>query len=83
MYKIVEKKELAPPNIYSMDILAPRVANSAQPGQFVIVITDESGERIPLTICDYDKEKGTVNIVVQAMGCSTKKMVALEEGGIL
>jgi len=79
LYKIVEKKELAP-NIYSMDILAPRVANSAQPGQFVIVITDESGERIPLTICDYDKEKGTVNIVVQAMGCSTKKMVALEEG---
>lgn len=79
MYKIVEKKEIAP-NIYSMDILAPRVANSAQPGQFVIVITDESGERIPLTICDYDKEKGTVNIVIQAMGCSTKKMVSFEEG---
>lgn len=79
MYKIVEKKEIAP-NIYSMDVLAPRVANSAQPGQFVIVITDESGERIPLTICDYDKDKGTVNIVIQAMGCSTKKMVALEEG---
>ncbi len=79
MYKIVGKEELAP-NIYSMDILAPRVANSAQPGQFVIIITDESGERIPLTICDYDVEKGTVNIVVQAMGSSTKKMVALEEG---
>lgn len=79
MYKIVEKKELAP-NIYSMDILAPRVAESAKPGQFVIVIADESGERVPLTICDYDIEKGTVNIVIQAMGCSTKKMVAYNEG---
>ena len=79
MYKIVEKKDLAP-NIFSMDILAPRVANSAQPGQFVIVIVDEEGERIPLTICDYDKERGTVNIVVQAMGCSTKKMAEYKEG---
>lgn len=82
MYKIVEKKELAP-NIYSIDVLAPRVANSAQPGQFVIVITDESGgERIPLTICDYDTERGTVNIVVQAMGCSTKKNGCLRRGRI-
>lgn len=79
MYKIVEKKLLAP-NIYSFDVLAPRVANSAQPGQFVIVIVDDEGERIPLTICDYDKEKGTVNIVIQAMGCSTKRMVEFEEG---
>ncbi|NLW23055.1 MAG: sulfide/dihydroorotate dehydrogenase-like FAD/NAD-binding protein [Tissierellia bacterium] len=82
MYKIVEKKNLAP-NIVSMDVLAPRVANSAQPGQFVIVIADEQGERIPLTICDYDKEKGTVNIVIQAMGCSTRKIAALEEGDYL
>ena len=79
MYKIVEKKLLAP-NIYSFDIEAPRVANSAEPGQFVIVIVDDEGERVPLTICDYDKEKGTVNIVVQAMGCSTKRMVDFEEG---
>ncbi len=79
MYKIVEKKKLAP-DIYSMDVLAPRVAESAEPGQFVIVIADEVGERIPLTICDYDKEKGTVNIVIQAMGCSTKKMVNFNEG---
>lgn len=79
MYKIVEKKELAP-DIYSMDVLAPRVAESAKPGQFVIVIADESGERVPLTICDYDTEKGTVNIVIQAMGCSTKKMVSYNEG---
>ena len=79
MYKIVEKKDLAP-NIFSMDILAPRVAKSAQPGQFVIVIADEEGERVPLTICDYDTEKGTVNIVIQAMGCSTKKMARYNEG---
>src|SRR5699024_449145 len=63
-----------------MDILAPRVAESAQPGQFVIVIADGAGERVPLTICDYDLEKGTVNIVVQAMGCSTKKLDRLEKG---
>ena len=79
MYKIVEKKLLAP-NIYSFDVEAPRVANSAQPGQFVIVIVDDEGERIPLTICDYDTERGTVNIVIQAMGCSTKRMVEFEEG---
>lgn len=79
MYKVVEKKLLAP-NIYSMDILAPRVAKAALPGQFVIVIPDEMGERVPLTICNYDVERGTVNIVIQAMGSSTKKLVALEEG---
>ncbi len=60
--------------------MAPRVANSAQPGQFIIIIADEEGERVPLTICDYDKEEGTVNIVVQPMGCSTKKIAALKEG---
>lgn len=79
MYKIV-KKEILAPNIFSMDILAPRVANSAKPGQFVIVIADETGERVPLTICDYDVEAGTVQIVVQAMGSSTKKMAVYEEG---
>ncbi len=79
MYKIV-KKELLAENIFSMDILAPRVAKSAKPGQFVIVIADEVGERVPLTICDYDAEEGTVQIVVQAMGSSTKKMAVYEEG---
>jgi ferredoxin--NADP+ reductase len=79
LYKIVEKEILAP-NIFSMDILAPRVANSANPGQFVIVIANETGERVPLTICDYDKEKGTVQIVVQSMGSSTKKLAILEKG---
>ena len=79
MYKIVKKEVLAP-NIFSMDVLAPRVAKSAQPGQFVIVIADETGERVPLTICDYDAEEGTVQIVVQAMGSTTKRMAVYEEG---
>lgn len=79
MYKIVKKEVLAP-NIFAMDVLAPRVAKSAKPGQFVIVIADEIGERVPLTICDYDEEAGTVQIVVQAMGSSTKKMAHYEEG---
>lgn len=79
MYKIV-KKEILAPNIFSMDILAPRVAKSALPGQFVIVIADETGERVPLTICDYDAEEGTVQIVIQSMGSSTKKMAEYKEG---
>ncbi|NLY46702.1 MAG: sulfide/dihydroorotate dehydrogenase-like FAD/NAD-binding protein [Tissierella sp.] len=79
MYEIVSKELLAP-SIYSMDILAPRVAKSALPGQFVIIIVDEKGERVPLTICDSDVEKGTVTIVTQAMGSSTKKLVAKEVG---
>ena len=79
MYKIIRKKELAN-NIYLMDIMSERVARSANPGQFVIVKIDEKGERIPLTICDYDKENGTVTIVFQVVGESTLKMSRLEEG---
>ncbi|WP_032120647.1 sulfide/dihydroorotate dehydrogenase-like FAD/NAD-binding protein [Clostridium amazonitimonense] len=79
MYKIVKKKVLAP-NIYLMDIEAPRVAKSCDPGQFVIVKMDEKGERIPLTICDYDREDGTVTIVFQTLGESTKVMANYEEG---
>lgn len=79
MYKIVKKEELAP-KILLMEVEAPRVAASALPGQFVIVRVDEKGERIPLTICDYDEEKGTVTIVVQVIGCSTMKLARLEEG---
>ncbi|WP_036728511.1 bifunctional dihydroorotate dehydrogenase B NAD binding subunit/NADPH-dependent glutamate synthase [Peptoniphilus mikwangii] len=73
MYKILNKECLAP-NIYLMDVYAPRIAASAKPGQFIIVIADKYSERIPLTICDYDKEKGTVQIVVQVIGESTKKI---------
>lgn len=79
MYKILRKKMLVE-NIYLMDILAPRVAKSALPGQFVIVKVDEYGERIPLTICDYHREEGSVTIVFQTLGASTKKLAALKEG---
>lgn len=82
MYKIM-RKELLAPNIYLMDVYAPRVAASAQPGQFIIVITDQYSERIPLTISDYDMERGTVQIVVQASGPSTQKLCALDEGAEL
>ncbi|WP_033166572.1 sulfide/dihydroorotate dehydrogenase-like FAD/NAD-binding protein [Clostridium sp. KNHs205] len=79
MYKILKKETLAP-NIYLMDIEAKRVAKSCYPGQFVIVKMDEKGERIPLTICDYDREIGSVTIVFQALGSSTKRMAEYEEG---
>lgn len=79
MFKIVEKKELAP-KIYLMKVEAPRVAKSAKPGQFIILRIDEKGERIPLTICDYDETDGTVTIVTQAVGYSTNKLVELNEG---
>jgi len=79
MYKIVKAKELAT-NIYLMDVEAPRVAHSCQPGQFVIVRMDAEGERIPLTICDYDREKNTVTIVYQAVGAGTELMSHMKEG---
>ena len=79
MFRIVEKRSLAD-NIYLLRIEAPRVAQSAQPGQFVIVRVDEQGERVPLTIADFDKEDGTVTIVIQAIGVSTRKLCAFEEG---
>lgn len=79
MYRIVTKKLLAP-NIYFMDIEAGMIARSAKPGQFVIIRTDEKGERIPLTICDYDKTRNTVAIVFQTVGASTKKLARYEEG---
>ena len=63
-----------------MDVEAPRVARSCQPGEFVIVKMDEKGERIPLTICDFDREKGTVTIVFQIVGASTLKMSELQAG---
>ncbi len=79
MYKITKKVALAN-HIYLMDIEAPRVAKSCYPGQFVIVKMDEKGERIPLTICDYDRVAGTVTIVFQAVGTSTKRMEQYEVG---
>ena len=79
MFKIVKAEQLSA-NVYKKVVLAPRVAASCQPGQFIIVRLDETGERIPLTICDYDREAGTVTIVFQPIGVSTSKMVDLKEG---
>ncbi|MEG1935761.1 MAG: NAD-binding oxidoreductase, partial [Rikenellaceae bacterium] len=80
MFKILKKKQLAT-NIYLMDVEAPRVAATALPGQFVIVKVDEKGERVPLTICDYNREKGSVTIVTQIVGSSSQKICDVDEGG--
>lgn len=79
MYKILKAEKLSA-NVFLMDVEAPRVAKHCLPGQFVIVKMDEVGERIPLTICDYDSEKGTVTIVFQPIGASTTKMAELKAG---
>lgn len=79
MYKIKKAEQLAD-RIYRMDVEAPRVAKACQPGEFVIVKIDEAGERIPLTICDYDRETGMVTIVFQIVGASTQRMAALKAG---
>ncbi|MCF0167315.1 MAG: sulfide/dihydroorotate dehydrogenase-like FAD/NAD-binding protein [Bacteroidales bacterium] len=79
MYEIIDKQLLAPA-IYMMEVMCPRLAASAQPGQFLIVRNDERGERVPLTISDYDVERGTVTIVVQTIGASTKEICAREVG---
>lgn len=79
MYQILKAEKLAD-KIYLMVVEAPRVARSCEPGEFVIVKMDEEGERIPLTICDFDRKKGTVTIVFQTVGASTEKMSALREG---
>ncbi|MEI3228430.1 MAG: sulfide/dihydroorotate dehydrogenase-like FAD/NAD-binding protein [Lachnospiraceae bacterium] len=79
MYPIVRKEKLAD-KIFLMDVKAPRVAKTCEPGQFIIVKIDEEGERIPLTICDYNREAGTITIVFQTVGASTERMQYLEEG---
>ena len=79
MYQILKAEKLAD-KIYLMEVEAPRVARSCEPGEFVIVRIDEEGERIPLTICDYDREQGTVTIVFQTVGASTERMALLKEG---
>jgi len=79
MFKILEREQLTD-NIYKMVVEAKRVAKSCLPGQFVIVRMDEEGERIPLTICDYDAEKGTITIVFQIVGSGTMKLAELQAG---
>ena len=82
MYRIVTKKPLNA-NVTLFEIEAPLVAKKAQPGQFIILRVDEEGERIPLTIAGYDREKGTVTIIFQVVGATTVKMNALNEGDYL
>ena len=79
MYPILEAKKLAD-KIYLMVVKAPRISANCKPGEFVIVKMDEKGERIPLTICDYDREKETITIVFQTVGASTERMSALQTG---
>ena len=82
MYKILKKKELNP-TVTLMEIEAPRVARKAEPGQFIIFRTDSEGERIPLTIADYDREKGSITIIFQIVGATTEKLNHMNEGDCL
>jgi len=76
----IERKELLAPNVYRMAVLAPQIARKRKAGQFVILRVNETGERFPLTIVDSDAEAGTVSIIFQAVGKSTRLLGALEEG---
>ena len=82
MYKIVEKRELNK-TVVLMEIEAPLVAKKAEPGQFIILRTDAQGERIPLTVADFDRERGTVTIIFQIVGATTQKLSMLEKGDFL
>ena len=79
MYKIIEREQLTE-TIFKMVVSAKRIAKSCKPGQFIIAKIDEKGERIPLTICDYDREAGTITIVFMAIGASTYRMSSLMAG---
>lgn len=82
MYQIIKKKELNP-TVTLMEIEAPLVARKAEPGQFIILRTDENGERIPLTIADYNRAKGTVTIIFQVVGATTAMLNQKQEGDCL
>jgi ferredoxin--NADP+ reductase len=82
MYKILKKQALNP-TVTLMVVDAPSVARKAEAGQFIILRVSEKGERIPLTIADYDREKGTVTIIFQIVGGTTQKLNAMEEGDSL
>ena len=82
MYEIVEKTELNS-TVVQMEIDAPLVAKKAEPGQFIILRTDEAGERIPLTVADFDRSRGTVTIIFQIVGATTKKLSMMEKGDCL
>jgi len=79
LYKILEKQELVP-NIHMIRVEAPAIAKKAQPGQFVIMTIDEKGERIPLTIADWDREGGSITIVFMEVGTSTQRLATFDTG---
>ena len=82
MNKILQKAEIAP-KIHELVVEAPRIAKKAQPGHFVIVMADERGERIPLTIADFDRNRGTVTLVLMVVGTSSMKLSRLQAGDCL
>ncbi|HEY93137.1 MAG TPA: sulfide/dihydroorotate dehydrogenase-like FAD/NAD-binding protein [Dehalococcoidia bacterium] len=82
MYKILLKQDLVP-NIHLFKVAAPNVAKKAQPGQFVVIRIDEKGERIPLTIADWDEEEGSVTIVFMEVGTTTHRLALLEDGDFI
>ena len=82
MYEIIKKKILNP-TVIRIDVKAPAVAAKAEPGQFVILRTDSEGERIPLTVADFDREAGTVSVIYQVVGATTKKLSLMNEGDCL
>ncbi len=82
MFQIVKKRVLNP-SVTLMEIAAPYIAKKAMPGQFIIFRVDEKGERVPLTIADYDREQGTITIIFQIVGYSTEKLAALSEGDMI
>src|SRR5574342_435874 len=79
MYPIIKREQFGPVT-FLWEVLAPEVAKACEPGHFVMVRIDETGERIPLTVADFDRDNGTVTIVVQAVGKTTHQMMALPEG---
>ncbi len=82
MYKILWQQDLVP-NIHLLKVEAPAIAKKAQPGQFVVLITDEHGERIPMTIFDWDEEEGSVTIVFMEVGTTTRKLASLKSGDFI
>ena len=79
MFEILQKREIAP-NVHQAVIHAPAIAKKARPGQFVIVMVDEYSERVPFTLCDWDRQAGTITLVVQEVGQSSRKFVLLKAG---
>ena len=79
MYKILRREDLSS-NVVLMDVEAPMVAKKCLPGQFIILRVNEEGERIPLTIAHYDREKGVVTIIFQTVGATTMELAELKEG---